>query len=78
MSKPANIKQGKAIEGKKLATKQEAAIIKAQKNFRRGSVNVAKEIALQASGGAALRIVGGIAKHGAKYVTKAYRNMGTK
>ena len=78
MSKPANIKQGKAIEGKKLATKQEAAVIKAQKNFRRGSLNVGKEIALQVTGGTALRIVGGIAKQGAKFVAKAYRNIGTK
>jgi len=78
MSKPANIKQGKVTEGKKLAAKQEAAVIKSQKAFRKGSVNTVKEIALQVTGGAALRVVGGIAKQGAKYVAKAYRNMGTK
>ena len=78
MSKPANLRQGKATEGKKLATKQEAAVIKSQKTFRRGSVNVAKEIALHASGVTALRIVGGIAKHGAKFVAKTYKNIGSK
>ena len=75
MSKPANIKQGKATEGKKLATKQEAAVIKSQKTFRRGSVNVAKEIALNVTGGTALRVVGGIAKQGAKFVAKTYKNI---
>lgn len=78
MSKPANLRQGKTTEGKKLATKQEAAVVKSQKAFRRGSVNTVKEIALQVTGGAALRVVGGIAKQGAKYVAKTYRNMGTK
>ena len=45
MSKPANIKQGKATEGKKLATKQEAAVVKSQKAFRKGSVNLLKNAA---------------------------------
>ena len=78
MSKPANIKQGKVTEGKKLATKQEAAVVKSQKAFRKGSVNTVKEIALQVTGGAALRVIGGITKQGAKFVKKTYRNMGTK
>jgi len=78
MSKPANIKQGKATEGKKLAAKQEAAVVKSQKAFRRGSLNVGKEIALQVTGGAALRIVGGIAKQGARFVSKTYKNIGSK
>lgn len=78
MSKPANIKQGRITEGKKLAAKQEAAVIKSQKAFRRGSVNVAKEIALNATGGVTLRVVGGIAKQGAKYVAKTYKNIGSK
>jgi hypothetical protein len=78
MSKPANIKQGRITAGKKLAAKQEAAVVKSQKAFRKGSVNVAKEIALQVTGGATLRVVGGIAKQGTKYVAKAYRNMGSK
>lgn len=36
------------------------------------------DVAWMAGGGVASRIVGGIAKQGAKYVTKAYRNMGNK
>ena len=78
MSKPANLRQGKVTEGKKLATKQEAAVVKSQKAFRKGSVNTVKEIALQVTGGAALRVIGGITKQGAKFVKKTYRNMGNK
>jgi len=36
------------------------------------------DVAWMAGGGFASRVVGGIAKQGAKYVAKAYRNMGSK
>lgn len=45
MSKPANLKTGSLKAGKKLATKQEAAINKASKNFRKGSVSLIKNAA---------------------------------
>jgi hypothetical protein len=45
MSKPANLKQGKLVAGKKLATKQEAAVVKSQKAFRKDSVNLLKNAA---------------------------------
>ena len=37
MSKPANIQQGRITAGKKLAAKQEAAVVKSQKAFRGGA-----------------------------------------
>ena len=43
MSKPANLKQGKLVAGKKLATKQEAAVVKSQKAFRGGAKKLIKE-----------------------------------
>ena len=72
MSKPANIKQGKLVAGKKLATTQAAALKKSSK-----PVNVAREIIGWTQPYSPKKAVAAV-KYGPKLINKTIKTLRSK